>query len=182
MPRKPDYTNHQKQIQGKRLQSVLIEKNRKAADVVRYIKDIEGTDYTDKFPKYKRGELAIPRHIIPLVAEFLEIDPGFFTDVASFSDSFFSDDYSYAGYLKYKNFENITSDDFYKKYSAILSIFNYKLGVYDNGLYGLYENSPAFNPVILQLSKEELIDMIERIKKYAFEYIRAYSKEGDAIE
>lgn len=58
MPRKPDYTKHQKQIQGKRLQSIMKEKGIRASEIVAYIEEHgEDADYTDRFPKYELAEI-----------------------------------------------------------------------------------------------------------------------------
>lgn len=177
--RKPDYTENQKQIMAKRLTSIMEEKGVTQADLVKHLLNITCTDYESKFPKYVRGQLSMPKHIIPYVADRLQIDPAFFTDVSSFPDSFFSCDYSYDGYLKYKNFENIYSDDFYKKYSAILSVFGYKLGVRDE-TYEVYEGTAITSDYCLQLSREELFALVEEVKASGHDLIRSRMKGGDA--
>lgn len=183
MPRKPDYTKHQKQIQGKRLQSIMKEKGIRASEIVAYIEEHgEDADYTDRFPKYKRGEMAIPKHIIPLVADCLGIDADFFTDVNSFADSYFSNDYSYSNYINFKNCTNIMADEssFYNKYSAIFRLFGYYLRLYDEDNYEICEGD-AFNPKYsIKATKEELFTIIENIKRMGFDYIHQYKKEGDA--
>ena len=176
--KKPNFTDNQRQIQAERLKSIMNEKGVNQAYLVKYLWLQTFTDYETKFPKYIRGQLSMPLHIIPLVANCLNIDPGFFTDVDSYPHSFFSGDYSYSGYLKYKNFEDISSDDFYKRNSAILSIFSLKLGVYDDGKYEVFDDA-GFR---LRLSKNDLISLIERIIQQCADYIRAYKKEGDAID
>lgn len=172
--KKPNFTDNQRQIQAERLKSIMNEKGVNQAYLVKYLWLQTFTDYETKFPKYIRGQLSMPLHIIPLVASCLNIDPGFFTDVDSYTHSFFSGDYSYSGYLKYKNFEIMSSDDFYSEYSKKLSIFDFQLGVHDDGGYEIFDKS-GFN---LRLSKNDLIGLIDNIKQF----IMSYKKEGDAID
>ena len=159
------------------------EKGIRASEIVKYIESCgEDADYTDRFPKYKRGEMAIPKHIIPLVADCLGVDAEFFTDVNSFADSYFSNDYSYSAYLNYKNCTNIMADgsSFYNRYSAIFHIFGFQLAICDKDNYEICEGDVVNPRYSLKVSKEELISIIENIKHMGFDYIHQYKKEGDA--
>ena len=176
--KKPYYSEKEKMIQAERLKTIMEEKDVRQVDILKYLDLHAFSDYETKLPKYIRGQLSIPRDIAPLIADYLNIDVGFLTDKDTFNDSLFTGDYSYAGYLRLKNFENLSSDDFYKKYSAILSIFGFKLGVYDDGTYGIYEGNAITLDCCLRLSREELFALVEEMKASGSILIRSRMKGG----
>lgn len=168
MKRNNDNFDRIKALSAKRLNEVMQLKGMDRTAIRRILSEkynypIERQTYD----KYQKGINSMPPVFMKYVSEILEIYEGYLLGDDNFEN------FDYGVYC-------LVKDPVLSEYEKLFSSFNLNLGVYDDGNYEVYEGS-SFAPTFkLKLTKQELLELIDNLKKIGSEYIRNYRKAGDA--
>lgn len=165
--------NRERLIAGTRLKNIIKEKGKQNKDLIIELNERGFERCSDsKFCDYTHGRRPIPAEYIPVIADYLDIDPGYLTDTSTFN--MFT--LTYDDYIKNLSFEDLYSNDFFIRNKAIFRLFGFEFGVYDDGRYSVFAENFK-----LILSRQGIVDLVDILIMDANKRIRAYMKEGDAL-